>query len=382
MTEAAAQTMRIIQADSLRQHSWERSWDERLTMYYDETNNIRRLRLSEVGLNAPANKVFALAGIALKPGATLSGWSELRKELRIQDSAKEVKFKLVAPPDYEDALASPKLALVLKWLAASDVLVHYSLLDVLYWSILDIIESLQADPRITIDEIHRELKNELHFAVSRDPGNFMTLLHGFGYPDVKRADVRSFLTCVLAFVERRLPKNRSEATRLLKQVLRKVSKLTDLELAFLHDEEPGELIKDFSIHFTHALCVFKHATHVLDEETEIQRRLQHVEIRDGDRRLNYRFADSVDEIGIQASDILAGLIGRHFTYVQENTQSQLRAALTRFTPQQHETLALLRELIDRSDGFSAGLLHAVLPMDTQYKHGEFLFGLRAPTHLG
>lgn len=80
----------------------------------------------------------------------------------------------------------------------------------------------------------------------------MTLLHGFGYPNLKRTDVRPFLSRVLVFVERRLPKNRSEATRLLKQCLRKTRKLADLELAFLHDEESGELIKDFSIHFMHS----------------------------------------------------------------------------------------------------------------------------------
>lgn len=252
----------------------------------------------------------------------------------------------------------------------------------LYWSILDIIESLQADPRVAIDDIHHELKNELYFAVSKDPRCFMALLHGFRYPSLKRSEVTPFLRCVLAFVERRVPRNRSEGMRLLKQCLRNVSKLANVELVFLHDEEPGELVKDFSSQFMSALCTFKHATHVLDEETEIQRRLQDVEIRDGDRKLDYRFADSVEEIGIQASDIFAGLIGRHFTYVQDRTLAQLRAARARFTPEQHAVLALLSDLINRSDSFSTGLLHAVLPLDTQFKHNEFLFGVPAPAHLG
>lgn len=381
-TDNVREPVNVIQANSMRLVGWQPSWDLPLTMYYDETNNIRRLRLSEVGLNVPADKVFVLAGIALKPGSELQGWAELRKTLRIQDSADELKFKHIAPSDYEGALASPKLAAFLKWLLASDVLLHYSLLDVLYWSILDIIESLQVDPRVTINDIHRLLKNELYFAVSVNPSRFMTLLHNFGYPDLQRADVRSFLTCVLSFIERQVPKNRSDTTRVLKQVLRKVSKLKGLELDFLHDEDKGELIKDFATHFMHVLCVFKNANHVLDEETEIQKRLLRMELRDGDRRLHYRFADSVDEIGIQASDVVTGLLGRHFTYVLQHTMPELRAAKTRFTAQQHETLVLLRELLNRSADFSDGLLHAVVPDDTLHKNSEFVYGVRAPAYLG
>lgn len=171
-TPPLTRPMRVVQADSMRGYNREPSWDEPLTLYYNETNNIRRLRLSEVSLNVAANKVFALPGIALKPGQVTDGLVRAEKRNGIQSSASEVKFKLVAPTDYEGALASPKLAALLKWLIASDVLLHYSLLDVLFWSILDIVESPQTEPRIAIDDIHRELKNELYFAVSMEPGKF------------------------------------------------------------------------------------------------------------------------------------------------------------------------------------------------------------------
>jgi hypothetical protein len=373
---------RVLQANKFRGPAAQPSWDAALRMYYDETNNIRRLRLSEVGLNAPADKTFAIAGIALKPGEVLSGWEDLRKAMGIQPTATEVKFKHVAPPDYEAALASPKLATFLEWLVQSDLLIHYSVLDVLYWSVLDIVESLMVDDRFDLMEVHRELKNELNFAVTMDPQAFMTLLHGFGYPNLKRKDVPSFLSCVLAFVNRRVPKSRNPAMKMLKDLLRKAAKAPNLELAFLHDEKDGELIADFSVHFMHCLYVFKRATHVLDRETNIEKIMQLVEIRDGDRLLDYRFADSVNEIGIQASDVVTGLIGRHFTYVQQHSLPELRAALARFSPQQLKCLGLLRQLIDRSDAFSDGLLHVLQPLDTGFKNDAFLHALSAPIYLG
>lgn len=372
----------VIQANEHRGASAQPSWDARLHMYYDETNNIRRLTLSEVGLNAPADKTFAIAGIALKPGQMLSGWDDLRRAMGIQANSTEIKFKHVALPDYEAALGSRKLSIFLDWLIQSDILVHYSVLDVLYWSVLDIIESLMVDDRFKISEVHKELKNELHFAVTMDPKAFMALLHGFSYPNLKRREVGSFLSCVLSFVNRRVPKNRSAAMKVLKEILRRAAKAPGLELEFLHDNGQGELIGDFSIHFMHCLYVFKHASHVLDRETNIERIMQQFEIRDGDRLVDYCFEDSEKEIGIQASDVIAGLLGRHFTYLQQHSLPELHDALARFSERQLTNLGLLRELIHRSDTFSDGLLHAVYPLDTGYKNDAFLHGRSAPSYLG
>lgn len=370
-----------IQADTNRGFSVNPSWNAPLQIFYDETNNIRRLTLSEVGLNAPADKTFAIAGIALKSGQALSGWNDLRQRMGIQPNAKEVKFKHIAHPDYEGALSSRSLSIFLEWLINSDILVHYSVLDVLYWSILDIIESLMTDDRFKLGMVHRELKNELNFAVMADPSSFMKLLHGFGYPNLQRRDVGAFLSCVLAFIAHRSPKNRNIAMKMLKNTLRRAVKAPQLELTFLHDNEPGELINDFSVHFMHCLYIFKHASHVLDRETNIERVMQKFEIRDGERLVEYRFADSSHEIGIQASDVFTGLIGRHFTYVQQKSLPQLRDALGRFSVQQLKNLSLLRELINRSDAFSDGLMHSLQPLDTGYKNDAFLYGQPAPSYL-
>ncbi|HLO65318.1 MAG TPA: DUF3800 domain-containing protein [Azonexus sp.] len=372
----------IIQADERRGFLVQPSWDAPLQMYYDETNNIRRLKLSELGLNAPANRTFAIAGIALKQGQTLSGWDDLRKAMGIQQNAAEVKFELVAPPAYEAALGSRKLSLFLEWLIQSDILLHYSVLDTLYWSVLDIIESLMADDRFKISEVHKELKNELYFAVTKDSKAFMALLHGFCYPNLKRSEVGPFLSCVLAFVNHRAPKNRSATMKMFKDVLRHASKTPRLELAFLHDNKPGELIDNFCVHFMHCLSVFKHASHVFDRETYIEKIMQHFEVRDGDRLVNYRFDDSKNNVGIQMSDVVAGLVGRHFTYVQQHSVPELRNARAQFSARQLSNLDMLSELIHRSDDFSDGLLHSLCPLDTAYKNDVFLHGRPAPSYLG
>jgi len=374
---------KIIQADHFRSGMTAlRNWDVPLRMYYDETNNIRRLSLSEVGLNVTANKMFAISGISLGPGQELSGWEELRRAIHIQSSAAEVKFKHIAPPDYEAALASRKLFDVLTWLLHNNVLIHYSVLDVLYWSILDIIESLMPDDRLLIVPFHLELKNELYDAVCIEPGAFMSLLHSFSYPNVERSRVQPFIEAVLYFIEQSVPINRNVVTAMLKQTLRHAARLPGLELPFLQGNEPGDLISDFSFHFMHCIYIFKYASHVFDQESYIERSLQSFDIWDGGRRLNYRFADSQGEIGIQVSDVITGLLGRHFTYLRNHSLPALRKKKATFSELQTKNLDLLRKLIDQSDAFSNGLFHTVLPLDTIYKNNAFLHEQDTPGYLG
>lgn len=358
-----------------------RNWDIPLRMYYDETNNIRRLTLSEVGLSAPDHRTFVLAGIALTPGHTISGWESLRDVLRIQPTASEIKFQHIAPSGYEDALASPKLSLLLAWLLENEILIHYSALDVVYWSILDIVDSLFENEQ-GIALFHHELKTELHHVVSRDVESFMSLLHGFGYPNVGRANVQPFLEAVSQFLEYHAPTDRNLATTMLKQTVRRAAKTRGMELSFLHDNKPGVLIDDFSIHFLHCMYIFKNASHTFDRETYVESILRNHEIRDGDQRLDYLFVDSKDEVGIQLSDVVAGLLGRHLSYLQDHPLPLLRERKSAFSEIQTRNLHLLRSLIDRSDVFSDGLFHAVLPQDTLYKNNAFLHDQKVPTFMG
>ncbi|WP_420213452.1 DUF3800 domain-containing protein (plasmid) [Burkholderia aenigmatica] len=373
---------RAIQVDDFRAGTLPlRNWNVPLQLFYDETNNVRRLRLSELGLNVPDNKTFVIGGVALMPGREISDWQQLRKLIQAQPSATEIKFEHVAKSNYEDALGSRKLASFLQWVLDQEFMIHYSALDPLYWSILDIIESLQVDPRIQINAYHMELKTELHHAVMQNTSGFLKLMHGFGYPNVQRDHVRSFLLVVSEFVDQYVPEDRSTATHFLRQTLRHAARMPALELPFLHDNDPGELISDFSTQFMHSITVFKNGAHVFDRETFVEKVFARFEPHDGERRLNYRFSDSKAEVGIQLSDVVAGLVGRHFSYLKDHSLTELLRRRADFTEIQRANLARLRALIDRSDDFSDGLFHVVIPLDTAFKNNAFLYEIDVPPFM-
>lgn len=373
---------RDMQIDNLRRGIPPlRNWDMPIRLYHDETNNIRRLTLGELGLNVPDNKTFVIGGVALMPAAEIAGWAQLRRLLQVQPSATEIKFEHLAKGSYEDVLASRKLAPFLQWLLDQNIMIHYSALDPLYWSILDIIESLQADDRFQIDECHMELKTELHHAVLQNLPGFLALLHGFSYPNLPREQVQPFMEAVVEFVDGHVVQDRSAATWLLRQTLRRAARLPALELAFLHDNEAGELIADFSNQFLHRIYVFKNASHVFDEETYVEKVLAQFELREGARRLDYRFADSKAEAGIQLSDVVAGLVGRHFSYLKDHSLTELMRRRAGFTEVQLANLTRLRTLIDRSDAFSDGLFHVLMPLDTGFKNNAFLHEIEVPPFM-
>ena len=130
--------------------------------------------------------------------------------------------------------------------------------------------------------------------------------------------------------------------------------------------------------FLNSVYVFKNASHVFDRETYIEKALSTVEMRDGERRIDYRFVDSKDSICVQLSDVIAGLFGKHFNYLQDNTLARLLERKAAFSNRQRETLTMITKLIDRSDDVSDGFFHRVAPMDISFKNDAFLHEIEVP----
>lgn len=167
------------------------------TLYYDETNNIRSLSLTETGLNHEILDCFVLGGLALEPGAELSDIGTLRAQLRIQPSAPEMKLKHIAQGDYVSCLNSHKMEQFLTWVQAAPAYIHFSNFSVLNWSIVDLIDSLLDHDRFKELTLARdELKNELHALVKPNPLEYFRLLKKFDYPNVVPERIPDFLKAV------------------------------------------------------------------------------------------------------------------------------------------------------------------------------------------
>jgi len=357
-----------------------RGADERFAFYYDETNNIRKFLLTEDGTNVSEHKNFVLGGIVLQEGQALPEIASLRSELGMQSNAREIKFKHVANGDFEAVLASLKIRRFLSWLTERRIAIHFSSINPVYWSIVDIVDSILASKRFeAFSDFRREMKNELYRIVCMDKSNFLALMKHHGYPSIQRGKVAAFIGDVEAFLDFHNPECRNLPTLLLRELIAKAALLP--ELPFLVDDYADVLIGSFSSFFTLPILLFKNATHVFDREIQVEKSLDADGFRTRAKGINYRFSDSKADPGIQLADVAVGLIGKYQDFVEEHRLSELLARKKAWSAAQCETFGMLRTLIDYSDDMSNAFFHRITAMDSEWKNNSFMHGLSPMSHL-
>lgn len=349
------------------------SADNPYTLYYDETNNIRKLRFTEKGLSSDAFDCFVLGGIALSRGSRIEDITALKQALRIQSTAHEMKLKHVAKGTYEEVLASPRLGIFFKWLQRSQAIIHYSNLSILNWSILDLVESMLAEQRFAeLRAIHWELKNELHALVRQDALGYMRLVQDFHYPNVPRDQVGAFIKDVCSYLFSKAHGFRNIAAMHFFDMLSEAEK--DSKLLFLDGNEDGVLLGGFQQVFMSRLATFRNALHVFDNEPQIEEQLNRFKLTLDDKEVSYRFADSKTEPCIEISDVICGFLGKHFSFIEKNTIEELEVKKNHFNAVQLENLELLDALIDKADVECPCFIENSAPIDSAKKNEWFTHG--------
>tara|TARA_B100001250_G_scaffold395702_1_gene400891 strand:- start:788 stop:1918 length:1131 start_codon:yes stop_codon:yes gene_type:complete len=354
--------------------------DDKLTFYCDETNNIRKLLLTDDGTNVSEHKNFVLGGIVLQEGQALPEIDSLHSSLRLQATATEIKFRHLAKGDFEAALASPKIARFLAWLTDHKLAIHYSSINTLYWSFVDIVDSILASQRFDAFGRGRdEMKNELYRIACKDKPAFLALIRRHGYPNIQHGKAADFLTDVETFLDLHEPEGSNLPTLLLKELVGKANVLSDLD--FLVDNNEDVLIENFSLFFVRPLHLFTNATHVFDREIQIEQILSAGAYKELTQGVSYRFSDSQSDPGIQIADVIVGLLGRYQDFVEEHRLQELLDRKKTWSKEQTDCFRLLRGLIDYSDDMSTAFIHRITALDSKYKDNAFMHGRPPMPHL-
>jgi Protein of unknown function (DUF3800) len=344
--------------------------NESYTFYHDETNNIRKLHVAAQGLNVAELKVFVLGGVVHEGTPRPIDILSLRAAMRIQKTATEIKLEHVAKGDFLDLLRSTKLTTFLRWITDNGLMIHYHDLDPLYWSILDIVESiLLGNPELF--QYHALLKSDLAAVLRSDLPATIALFHQYNYPGLAPEGRRPFLNELIALLEYNSTVLPEFNATMLKGVLQMGRGLDSLE--FIEGYPPNLLIDDFSTFYLGRIAVFKYATHVLDMEESIRSRFLETPLTSGGKRVtNYRFADSKGEPGIQLADIVVGVLGKMHSYFTETPWNEVAADRASLTGTSLQNSELLRDLISVSHDANIAFLHHVASMHDLAKLDLFL----------
>jgi len=347
-------------------------------LFHDETNNFRKLRLTENGTNNEAeNKHFVLGGIGQSTRKEID-CSNLVADLKLQKTVKEFKFEHFAPKKKDgigcskyflNILKSPKLNTLFKWIKSNDdLIIHYSAFNYIFYALTDIVdEAIIKHLKSPVTIYHLNLKSALYEAIKPSLHVFIKQLYDFEYPNIKSKDIMIFIESILDYIEERQCENLDLeddfSTELLRQMMKAIRK--SKEFVFLTGNEEYELFGAYATSYAMKIATFQKAYLVFDKEDEVEPIIKGLT----EGYSNYEFKDSQAEIMIQISDVVVGFVSRLLTYIESVDEDELIQNYDAMDVKQRETLRLFFEIENRSNAVCEFLFQNTQPESIFRKMG-------------
>ncbi|WAL61789.1 DUF3800 domain-containing protein [Thermocoleostomius sinensis] len=335
-------------------------FDSSFTFYYDETNNIRKFYVREVDFNSSFNSNFVLGGLVYE--GTQPKIKSLFDGFNLQNNIKEVKLKHIAKGNFLDCLKSEELNCFLTYLLDSDLYIHYSSLNILYWSIVDIVDSAIANSEVAMQlglDFSNYLKNDLYKLAKLEIESVIELFYNSEYPNLKKEAVLEFIEKLTSIFDEYIDTAEFHfGLESLRQILKQAGKKDSLPLVM--DEENYILIEDFSQFYLRPIYLFENSNHIFDNEVAISEILaNHRIINDNKEIKNYSFVDSQSNLFVQVSDIFVGLIGKLANYINTNSAEKIIDDLNSLSDKQLNNINSLIDLLNKSHSRNIAFLHSI-----------------------
>lgn len=346
--------------------------DNEYNFFYDETNNIRKLTIKGAEFNVPDTHNFVLGGIARTEPPSLADANSLMESLQLQKTTKELKLKHIGTGGFQKIIESKKLSIVLKWISSHGYSIHFTNINIVYWSVVDIVDSvIEAAVAPQLHAVNGSLKSDLYELVIDQEQSWLEMLARYNYPNVGKTKSAQFINEVRVMVEGQLGQAGSIREKFLLDFL-KLAKSD--ELVFLDQVENGVLIDSFWPFYAQSFWLFKNSRHVLDQESSIEEILNQTTIlENGDRIENYTFVDSESDPHIQIADVITGLIGKLFTYVKDSDDDDIEHFTSSLGVVGSENMTLLRKIMCQTLERSRGFHHHVISENEHMRLNKLVY---------
>lgn len=331
-------------------------------MYFDETNNVKKLNANK---NTEQNRIlnidnvkehFILGGIATKEQDAPISLEELKSITRIKQGPQmqEIKSHNIMEGDFLNAIKAPKLTPILELIKQNHWYIHFSDVNLLYYSLVDIIDSLvynsSYSSMIWNQYVFFGIKDELYRIFNKHLDENLDVLMSFDYPDVKNENLHAF-RIFLANMIRRYYTEGGEINNLTALFVKVLidSDMNNRDLVFVQDEKKGILIDSFKHFYSTRICEFTSSVLTLDNEGDIVASLQENPISmNGLKLTNYTFVDSKSNTFIQISDIVVSIIAKYLEFVDDDWKN-VKNELDKLSGVSLKNLSILNEILLYSD---------------------------------
>ncbi|WP_047418769.1 DUF3800 domain-containing protein [Cellulophaga sp. Hel_I_12] len=336
------------------------NFDGKYHFFYDESNNPRKLYTREADFNTLITGSFVLGGIV--DDGNVFNFKKLKDSLKLQKNVKELKFTHLASGDFINCLNSQKINTYLQFIDDEDILVHLSNINLLYYSIVDIVDSAIMNRKELLErgpQFVAELKNTMHQVLREHLDDTRALFFKFNYPNISQEDIPEFIAEIIAIANCNNEKIKNQKSlKILKEILDFSGKKQ--KMPFLGGEKDNMLIEEFYQFYIKQVYMFKNSTHTFDNEDAIQKIIGDFNLIDGKRTLkNYVFKDSKSEVMIQLSDIIVGLTSKYHSFINNHSEELIITEFEKLNDLQKSNLQLYLKVISKSDNHNPGFFHHI-----------------------
>lgn len=342
--------------------------------YYDETGNVRKFKLTDSGVNAEEgiSNDFILGGVLFEGDTNPCDLETLFDALKI--NASEIKFKTLAgrKSDFWAAIGKKPVHTFLTWLESSGLYVHYATLNNIYYSVVDIVDSLiVAQPQFNFNEEWMfGLKASWYKFVVAHLDEVLPIFYKYSYPSVEKANIKSFCYELNDLI---LSYNKEDDFMLetFRQLLKTNGRME--ELCFIEDNTPGLLVHEYSIVRVGRCAMYQNSMHYFDEESEAEASISKLfPALSGNIPKNYKFLDSKTEQLIQVSDVWVGLLGRLFLMLDQSTPDTIQSKVKSLTEKQKECIRIINSLLNKSVSLNPMLIQNLNSIEMLHHRGYLL----------
>lgn len=338
--------------------------------YYDETNNPRLFKLTDKGFNVNEKSFFILGGLVFpEDRIPLDEQSIiLIKKLNLQSSSMEIKFKHISgkSKDFLELMTKKKVQDLIDWIFFNDYFIHYSFVDNFYFSIVDIVDSLEESTIGDID-FNRSLKDSLYELIKKNKEWFINLLIKVNYPNINNH--KYFVEEVINLI---FKTNENDDFNL--EYLRQSFKnYRNKQLIFLENNDDCILISDYTGWYINSIITYPNSAHFFDNEDFVEKKIEGTRFNLFDKDFkNYEFIDSKSNIYIQISDLIVGILRMWMFYIEFSSQEESNLQLGRLSNESRISIHKLQMIMLNSLNESKGFKNGVSSNSFELKLNQFL----------
>ena len=332
--------------------------------YYDESNNCRKFWVddSKQQFNTDHTADFVLAGLVRKEEEKVEASLEtFRKPLKLQANVEEIKFKnLYAKGDFLQCVKERRLFETLSWIDKSPFYIHYTNVNNLFYTLVEIFDSIVKPDEISeFGYDYFKMKSVFYYMFKGKADALQILMFKYKYPNIQREDVGAFCNDLLFLLGSR--REMKEEEKFLAGMLARAAESD--ELVFLHDNDDYVMQENYAEFYADPIRKYQKSRHIFDEETTVQDIVKKQIAMGENMEDNFKFVKSEADKFVQLSDVVAGILGKLFKYINSTSVNQRRKDVQSLSQIQVDNILLIDKLRMEADRENPGFLCSIGPWD-------------------